>query len=128
MKIKDKLQEFTKQGRGLLATNFYNLETLQGVLQAASDLNQPLILQLTQSSIDYMGLNTAVALGRAGLKEFDVEGWIHLDHGGSVELAQACLDAGFDSVMIDGSELPYEENVKITKEVVSRAKKYDAHV
>lgn len=128
MKIKNKLQEFTNQGRGLLATNFYNLETLQGVLQAASDLNQPLILQLTQSSIDYMGLNTAVTLGRAGLKEFDVEGWIHLDHGGSVELAQACLDAGFDSVMIDGSELPYEENVKITKEVVSRAKSYGAHV
>ena len=128
MKLKDKLQEFTQQGRGLLATNFYNLETLHGVLKAASDLNQPLILQLTQSSIDYMGLNTAVALGRAGLHEFGVEGWIHLYHGGSVELAQACLDAGFDSVMIDGSELPYEENVKITKEVVSRARAYGAHV
>ncbi len=128
MKIKDKLQQFTKAKRGLLATNFYNLETLHGVLQAASDLNEPLILQLTKSSIDYMGLETAVALGRVGLKEFGVEGWIHLDHGGSVELAQACLDAGFDSVMIDGSELSFEENVKITSEVVKRAKSYGAHV
>lgn len=128
MKIKDKLQEFTKQGRGLLATNFYNLETLHGVLQAASDEKQPVILQLTQSSIDYMGLNTAVALARTGLKDYNVEGWIHLDHGGSVALAQQCLDAGFDSVMIDGSELPFEENVKITKEVVARAKSYGAHV
>ncbi|MBZ9630853.1 class II fructose-bisphosphate aldolase [Salegentibacter sp. LM13S] len=128
MKLKNKLQSFTSQNRGLLATNFYNLETLRGVLRAAADLNEPLILQLTQSSIDYMGLDTAVALGRAGLKEFGVEGWIHLDHGGSVELAQRCLDAGFDSVMIDGSELPFEENVKITAEVVKRARKYGAHV
>lgn len=128
MTIKDKLREFTTQKRGLLATNFYNLETLQGVLRAAAESNEPLILQLTQSSIDYMGLETAVALGRSGLKSFGVEGWIHLDHGGSVELAQACLDAGFDSVMIDGSELSFEENVKITKEVVKRAEAYGAHV
>src|SRR5690554_4071537 len=128
MQLKHKLQEFTSQQRGLLATNFYNVETLHGVLRAAAELQEPLILQLTQSSIDYMGLETAVALGRTGLKEFGVEGWIHLDHGSSVELAQACLDAGFDSVMIDGSELPFEENVKITKEVVRRAQSYNAHV
>jgi len=128
MQIKEKLQEFTRQKRGLLATNFYNLETLHGVLQAASDLKEPLILQLTRSSIDYMGIKTAVAMGRAGLQEFGVEGWIHLDHGGSVDLVQACLDAGFDSVMIDGSELPFEENIKITREVVERAKSYGAHV
>ena len=128
MQLKHKLQEFTSQQRGLLATNFYNVETLHGVLRAAAELQEPLILQLTQSSIDYMGLETAVALGRTGLKEFGVEGWIHLDHGSSVELAQACLDAGFDSVMIDGSELPFEENVKITQEVVKRAKSYNAHV
>lgn len=128
MKIHDKLKEFTAQKRGLLATNFYNLETLQGVLQAAARLQEPLILQLTQSSIDYMGLEMAVTMARTGLKQYGVEGWLHLDHGGSVALAQACLDAGFDSVMIDGSELPFEENLKITKEVVQRAQAYGAHV
>lgn len=128
MKIHDKLKEFTAQKRGLLATNFYNLETLQGVLQAAARLQEPLILQLTQSSIDYMGLEMAVSMARTGLKQYGVEGWLHLDHGGSVALAQACLDAGFDSVMIDGSELPFEENLKITKEVVQRAQAYGAHV
>ncbi|GGZ41131.1 fructose-bisphosphate aldolase [Echinicola pacifica] len=128
MKLKSKLQEFQQHKRGLLATNFYNYETLNGVLTAASNLGEPVILQLTKSSIDYMGLNTAVALGRAALAEHGVEGWIHLDHGGSVDLAQACLDAGFDSVMIDGSELPFEENVKITSEVVKRAHKYGANV
>lgn len=128
MKLKDKLQQFTAQKRGLLATNFYNLETLHGVLQAAADVDEPIILQLTQRSIEYMGLDTAVRLGRAGLEQFGVEGWIHLDHGGSVNLVQRCLDAGFDSVMIDGSEFPFEKNIKLTREVVEKAEKYGAHV
>ncbi|TRZ41855.1 class II fructose-bisphosphate aldolase [Robertkochia solimangrovi] len=128
MRIKERLSEFTNLKRGLLATNFYNMETLQGVLQAAAENNDPIILQLTQSSIDYMGLETAVKLGREGLKHYGVEGYLHLDHGGSVELAQRCLDAGFDSVMIDGSELPLEENIRITREVVKRAESYNAHV
>ena len=128
MTIKEKLRLFTNEKKGLLATNFYNLETLQGVLKAASDTSQPIILQLTRSSIEYMGLKTAVSLGRAGLEEFGVEGWLHLDHGDSVDLVQSCLDAGFDSVMIDGSELSFEENIKITKEVVARARAYNAHV
>src|SRR3954451_9817497 len=121
MILKQKMRLLTEQNRGLLATNFYNLETLHGVLKAASELGQPLILQLTSSSISYMGLNTAVNSAKTGLKEYGVEGWLHLDHGDSVELAQACLDAGFDSVMIDGSELSLEENIKITREVVKRA-------
>ncbi len=128
MTLKEKLQLYTAQKKGLLATNFYNLETLHGVLKAASVTNRPIILQLTKSSIEYMGLKTAVNLGRTGLEEFGVEGWIHLDHGDSVDLVQACLDAGFDSVMIDGSELPFEENIKLTKEVVEKAKAYNAHV
>lgn len=128
MGIKETLREFTTQKRGLLATNFYNVETLHGVLKAASEENEPLILQLTKSSIDYMGLDTAVNLGRTGLKQFDVDGWIHLDHGGSVELVHRCLDAGFDSVMIDGSELPFKENIKITQQAVKLACEYGAHI
>lgn len=126
--LTQKMQQHTAEKRGLLATNFYNLETLHGVLAAAQELEQPLILQLTESSIQYMGLNTAVNLARTGLQQYGVEGWLHLDHGGSVDLAQACLDAGFDSVMIDGSELPFEENIAITKEVVKRAQAYNANV
>ncbi|MBC7399357.1 MAG: class II fructose-bisphosphate aldolase, partial [Mucilaginibacter sp.] len=81
MILKQKMRLLTEQKKGLLATNFYNLETLKGVLKAASELNQPLILQLTNSSITYMGLNTAVSMARTGLKEYGVEGWLHLDHG-----------------------------------------------
>lgn len=118
------------QGTGtcLLATNFYNFETLRGVLEAASELNQPLILQLTQSSIDYMGLSVAVKMARVALAEYKVEGWIHLDHSESYDLVYKCLEAGFDSVMIDASEKPLAENIALTRKVVDLAAKYGANV
>jgi len=128
MNLKDKLKEVQQNKKAILATNFYNLETLKAVLQAAKNTNSPLILQLTQSSIEYMGLDIALEMGRAGLKYYGVEGWIHLDHGGSVELAEKCLKAGFDSVMFDGSELPLEQNIAQTKRVVKLAKASNTNV
>jgi fructose-bisphosphate aldolase class II/tagatose 1,6-diphosphate aldolase GatY/KbaY len=128
MRLTDKLMQLQKAGSSLLATNYYNYETLRGILHAASEINTPIILQLTKSSIDYMGLNVAVAMGRAALKEFNVEGWIHLDHSDSYELVERCLDAGFDSVMIDASEKPVNDNIAITKRVVNLAAKYNANV
>ena len=112
--LQQKWKELQLQGRALLATNFYNLETLQGVLQAASATKKSIILQLTKSSIDYMGLSVAKQLADSMLKFYDVEGWIHLDHGDSYDLAAACLDEGFDSVMIDASEKPFDENKTLT--------------
>jgi fructose-bisphosphate aldolase class II/tagatose 1,6-diphosphate aldolase GatY/KbaY len=88
----------------------------------------PIILQLTKSSLDYLSLPVAVNLGRSMLKEYGVEGWIHLDHGDSYELAARCLDAGFDSVMIDASEQTFETNVKLTRQVVKLAEGYGANV
>ncbi|MCC6288983.1 MAG: class II fructose-bisphosphate aldolase, partial [Chitinophagaceae bacterium] len=101
--LKNKWKQLQQAKEALLATNFYNFETLQGVLKAASITKRPLILQLTRSSVEYMGLPVARSLAEAALNYFDVEGWIHLDHGDSYELVAACLDAGFDSVMIDAS-------------------------
>ena len=126
--LQQKWKELQLQGQALLATNFYNLETLQGVLQAASATKKSIILQLTKSSIDYMGLSVAKQLAESMLKFYGVEGWVHLDHGDSYELAAACLDAGFDSVMIDASEKPFDENVRITRSVVKIAEKYGANV
>jgi len=97
-------------------------------LQAAKRKNQPIILQLSESSIQYLGLEIAANLGRTALKSFGVEGWLHLDHGSSSEMAHRCIDAGFDSVMIDASDKPFEENVKITAEVVKIAERYNANV
>lgn len=128
MKLQEKFIELRKNRNALLATNYYNFETLKGVLVAAKNYGCPLILQLTASSINYMGLENAVALGRSALSFYQVEGWIHLDHGGSIELVEQCLKAGFDSVMIDGSELPIEQNMEVTRQVVELAKAYDANV
>ncbi|TDI71048.1 MAG: class II fructose-bisphosphate aldolase [Bacteroidetes bacterium] len=128
MKLQEKFIELRKNKNALLATNYYNFETLKGVLVAAKNYGCPLILQLTESSINYMGLENAVALGRSALSFYQVEGWIHLDHGGSIELVEQCLKAGFDSVMIDGSELPIEQNVEVTCKVVELAKAYDVNV
>jgi ketose-bisphosphate aldolase len=128
MTLKEKLATCSKEGSALLAVNFYNFETLKGLLLAAKATGSPLILQLSESSLDYLGIDPAVAMARAMLKEFAVEGWLHLDHGSSIEVVQKCLDAGFDSVMIDASEQSFEENVRITKEAVRIAKTFNANV
>jgi len=128
MDLRTKLKNLREQGGCLLATNFYNFETLRGIVTAASEQRQPLILQLTKSSIDYMGLSMAVKMAREALENFQVRGWIHLDHADSHTLIHRCLDAGFDSVMVDASERPLEENIAITKEVVKLAEKYNANV
>ena len=128
MRLQEKLSVYSTEGKALLATNFYNFETLSGILQAAKVKKQPVILQLSESSIQYLGLDIAANMGRTALKSFDIEGWLHLDHGSSVEMAHRCLDAGFDSVMIDASEKQFGENVKITSEVVKIAERYNANV
>jgi tagatose 1,6-diphosphate aldolase GatY/KbaY len=128
MNLQEKLKLCQKEKKALLACNFYNFETLKSILEAAQEANKSMILQLTQSSIDYMGLNIAVALAKAGLKTYQIEGWIHLDHCESYELIEECLKAGFDSVMIDASEKTFAENVGITSKVVKLAKKYNANV
>ncbi|HEX3008123.1 MAG TPA: class II fructose-bisphosphate aldolase [Bacteroidales bacterium] len=128
MKLQDKLLELKKSRKAILAANFYNYETLEGILIAVSQSKQPVILQLSESSIDYLGVSVAVSMAREALKLHGIEGWIHLDHGSSLERVALCLDAGFDSVMIDGSELPLEENIRISREAVHMAQKYGANV
>lgn len=128
MTLQQKLAELTTAHKAILAVNFYNFETLSGIMKAAKSLNEPVILQLSESTINYLGLKMAAGLARKGLEQYGVTGWLHLDHGGSVELVKRCLDEGFDSVMIDASEKPFDENVKTTLEVVKLAEKYNANV
>jgi len=128
MKLQEKLAMVRASKTALLGANFYNLETLTGIIQAADICKNPVILQLTKSSIDYIGLETAVSMSRTISKKYKVESWIHLDHGDSVDLVMKCLEAGFDSVMYDGSELAFEQNIASTREVVTMAKAYGANV
>jgi tagatose 1,6-diphosphate aldolase GatY/KbaY len=128
MTLTEKLNECNKSKKALLATNFYNFETLRGIILAAKSTGEDIILQLSESSIDYLGLDTAVNLARAELRQSGVKGWLHLDHGSSLEMVARCLDAGFDSVMIDASERPLKENIRITKEAVRMAEKAKVNV
>ena len=128
MTIKELLLKCQRGKTAVLATNFYNFETLTAVMKAAQAVDAPVMLQLTRSSIDYMGINVAVKMARQAIADYGLQGYIHLDHGGSVELVQRCLDAGFDSVMIDASEKPFEENVETTCKVVEMAKRYGVPV
>ena len=128
MNVKQLLKQCQASNQAVLATNFYNLETLQGVMRAAQATDSPVLLQLTRSSIDYMGLKNAVVMARQAIADYGVNGWIHLDHGGSVELVERCLDAGFDSVMIDASEEPFDVNVATTRRVVELAAPYGVNV
>jgi fructose-bisphosphate aldolase class II/tagatose 1,6-diphosphate aldolase GatY/KbaY len=128
MKLKEQLAANKKNGKALLATNFYNFETLSAVLTAAKDTGTPIILQVSESSVSYMGLKVAVALARSAISQYGVTAWLHLDHGQDINLVKRCIDAGFDSVMIDASEKPLEENIRTTLEIVDYATGYDINV
>jgi ketose-bisphosphate aldolase len=128
MKLQDKLHELSLERKAILAVNFYNFETLSGILRAASKADQPIILQTSESTIRYLGLKIAVSLARTALADYGVTGWLHLDHGSSPEIALKCLEAGFDSVMIDASELPFDDNVRISRQVVEMASRFGANV
>ncbi|MCG2461664.1 class II fructose-bisphosphate aldolase [Flavobacteriaceae bacterium F89] len=128
MRLQDKLAENKKEGKALLATNFYNFETLSAVLAAAQSTGSEVILQVSESSVHYMGLKIAKSLADSALEQYGVTAWLHLDHGQDLNLIKRCIDIGFDSVMIDASEKSYEENVRITREIVRYADNYDINV
>ncbi|MFT6865216.1 MAG: ketose-bisphosphate aldolase [Cyclobacteriaceae bacterium] len=128
MKLQDQLQLNKREGKALLATNFYNFETLSAVLTAAKNTNSAVILQLSESSLEYMGVKVATSLAKSAIEQCGVTAWLHMDHGSDVNLVKACLNEGFDSVMIDASEKPFEENIKITQEIVKYAASFGANV
>jgi ketose-bisphosphate aldolase len=128
MQLQDRLIANKKEGKALLATNFYNFETLVAVLSAVRDTNSSIILQVSESSVHYMGLEVVTGLARSAISQFGVEAWLHLDHGQDLELLKKCIDAGFDSVMIDASEKPFEENVRLTRDIVAYAQQRKVNV
>ncbi len=119
--LKEKYKTLVKRNQSLFAMNFYNLETLQGLLKAASGKNTAIILQVSPSSLDYMGINVIAPLVKSAAGEFGVEAWLHLDHAKDLGTVERALQNGFDSIMIDGSELPFEKNINLTKEAVAMA-------
>ena len=121
-------------GYAIPAFNFNNMEQLQAIIKASSDLKSPVILQVSKGARNYANQTLLRYMAQGAVeyaKELGCEHpeiVLHLDHGDSFELCKDCIDMGFSSVMIDGSHLPYEENVALAKKVVEYAHQYDVTV
>ncbi|BFH71847.1 fructose-bisphosphate aldolase [Paenibacillus dendritiformis] len=101
--------------------NINNLEFTQAITEAAMEENAPIIFGVSEGALRYMGMEYTVAMAEAAAKKSGLPIALHLDHGSTFEVAMACIRAGFSSVMFDGSHHAYEDNIRLTKEVVKAA-------
>ena len=115
-------------GYAIGAFNINNMEIVQGVIAACKKHNAPVILQVSASARKYAHHDYLLAMVKAAEKETGLPIALHLDHGPDFETCKECVDGGFTSVMIDGSSLPYEENIAVTKKVVDYAHKFGVTV
>lgn len=125
---KKMLLDAQKGGYAVGAFNVENMEMVKAVIAAAEELNAPVMLQTTPSTVKYGSLETYAAIVAAEAKKATVPVCLHLDHGNSYELAMAAIEAGYSSVMIDGSHESLENNIAITKKVVEDAEKKEIPV
>ena len=131
---RDMFKRAVSGGYAIPAFNFNNLEQLQAIITASSELKSPVILKVSKGArnyanatlLRYMAEGAVEYAKELGCKHPEIV--LHLDHGDSFELCKDCVDMGFSSVMIDGSSLPYEENIELAKKVVDYAHKYDVTV
>lgn len=120
--LKDVLVPAEKGGYAVGAFNANNMEIVQAIIESAAEERSPVILQASQGAINYAGLDYIVALVKAAAQGTDVPVVLHLDHGTDFEQVMRCIRSGFSSVMFDGSRLPLEENIAMTRRVVEIAR------
>ena len=118
---KEMFQKAYDGGYAIGAFNVNNMEIVQGITEAAKEVNAPLILQVSSGARKYANHTYLMKLVEAAIIETGLPIALHLDHGDTFELCQSCIDGGFTSVMIDGSHHSYEDNVALTKKVVEYA-------
>jgi len=119
---KEMFEKSMKEGFAIGAFNVNNMEIIQAIVDAAAENNSPVILQASSSAIKYARINYLMKMIEAAVEEHpNVPISIHLDHGPDFETCKKCVDAGFTSVMFDGSKYDFEENIRLTKEVVDYA-------
>lgn len=118
---KDMFEKAYKGGYAVGAFNVNNMEIIQGIVEAAQEKKAPLILQVSAGARKYAKPAYLKHLVLAAVEDTGLDIALHLDHGDSFEICKQCIDDGFTSVMIDGSALPFEENIALTKKVVEYA-------
>ncbi|MDR0291377.1 MAG: class II fructose-1,6-bisphosphate aldolase [Elusimicrobium sp.] len=130
---REMFKDAMKNGYAVPAYNFNNMEQLQAIITACVESGSPVILQVSSGARKYANATLLRWMGRGAVEMMKELGKpvpvaLHLDHGDSYELCKDCIESGFSSVMIDGSHLPYEENIALTKKVVEFAHKNDVTV
>ena len=130
---RDMFKRANENGYSIPAFNFANLEQLQAILDACTEAESDVIIQISASARTYIGKEQLPLLVKGAIDEIRAKGSkiavaLNLDHGKGHELIKDCLDYGFSSVMIDASKYYFEKNIELTKEIVELAKDYDASV
>ncbi len=126
---KEMFEKSMKEHFAIGAFNINNMEMIQGIVDAAAEENAPVILQVSSSAIKYARIGYLMKMVQAAVEEHpNIPIAIHLDHGPDFETAKMCIDNGFTSVMIDGSKYNFEENARLTKQVVDYAHEHGVMV
>ncbi|MGP1419514.1 MAG: class II fructose-bisphosphate aldolase [Sphaerochaetaceae bacterium] len=130
---KEMFAKAVKGGYAIPAYNFNNMEQLQAIIMACVETKSPVILQVSRGARDYANINILRNMAKGATEYahelgYDIPIVLHLDHGDSFETCKDCIDNGFSSVMIDGSSLPYEKNIEVTRKVVEYAHEFDVSV
>ena len=118
---KEMFEKAAKGGYAIGAFNVNNMEIIQGITEAAKEVNSPLILQVSARARKYAKHNYLMHLIQAAVEDTDLPIAIHLDHGADFDICKKCIDGGFTSVMIDGSQHKFEDNIELTRKVVDYA-------
>jgi len=118
---KEMFEKSMREHFAIGAFNINNMEFIQAITDAANEAKSPVILQVSSSAIKYARIPYLMKMVEAAVETTDIPIALHLDHGPDFETCKMCIDSGFTSVMIDASSQPFEENVRITKEVVDYA-------
>lgn len=121
--LREYIQEADKNGVAIGHFNISNLEALHGIASAARKLNLPVIIGVSEGEEDFVGIREAVALVQAIRDTYNQPIFLNADHHYSFDRVKACIDAGFDAVIIDNAKLPLKENIAITKQCVEYARK-----
>lgn len=130
---KEMFAKANKEGYAVPAFNFNNMEMALAIVEACAEMGSPVILQCSKGALNYMGADVVPLLAKAAVDRArnmgsDIPVTLHLDHGPDIETVKTCIEAGFSSVMIDGSHYDFAKNIEVSKEVVEYAHKFDVTV
>lgn len=120
------INQYKKDGKAIAHFNISNLDQARAIVEVASELNQPVIIGASEGEREYMGVDMVRSIVNELNQEYDVPIFLNADHTYTLEKVQEVVEAGYDSVIVDGAKLPYEENVALVKTCVDYVRSYES--